>query len=327
MPRPTRIEYEDAYYHVMNRGRRRQTIFHTEAYYLAFLDLLGEAHERFGVVIHGYCLMGNHYHLLLQTPQGNLGRIMRHINGVFTQRFNRLKRTDGTLFRGRYKAILVDEENYLLQLSRYIHRNPVESTSPLVRKLETYRWSSYPAYINHTKSPSWLQREFLYSLMGQRQKYQAYRTYVEAGVDDEIKDFYNRDRTAAVLGDDTFRTWVRESHMQDVDEKAFVAQVFPNTLSIDRIIQLVAKYYKVDATKLTTVVKGPQKGLLARKLAMYLCQQLGGHRLADIMDAFGLSNVGSVSFITTQIRKRRHEDPALAKTVQRLKQYAIKNAT
>lgn len=138
MPRPIRIEYEDAYYHVMNRGRGRQYIFHTEAYYQAFFETLSEACERFALVVHAYCLMGNHYHLLVQTPQGNLGRIMRHINGVYTQRYNRLKRTDGPLFRGRYKAILVDEDSYLLQLSRYIHRNPIEMKQPLVSGLENY---------------------------------------------------------------------------------------------------------------------------------------------------------------------------------------------
>ena len=105
MPRPVRIEYEGACYHVMNRGRGRQPIFRATAYFQAFLETLAEAHERFGVVIHGYCLMGNHYHLLLQTPHGNLGRVMRHMNGVYTQRYNRLKPTDGPLFRGRYKAI------------------------------------------------------------------------------------------------------------------------------------------------------------------------------------------------------------------------------
>ena len=130
MPRPVRIEYEGACYHVMNRGRGRQPIFHTPVYYHAFLETLNDAHERFGVVIHGYCLMGNHYHLLLQTPHGNLGRVMRHINGVYTQRHNRLKPTDGPLFRGRYKAILVEADNYLLQLSRYIHRNPIEGKHP-----------------------------------------------------------------------------------------------------------------------------------------------------------------------------------------------------
>lgn len=90
---------------------------------------------------------------------------------------------------------------------------------------------------------------------------------------------------------------------------------------------MVAEYYKVDTTRLTTVVKGPEKGLMARKLAMYLCQQLGGHRLEDIIQTFGLSNVGSVSFITTQIRQRRHERPEFANAIQRLKHDIIKHAT
>ena len=160
MPRPHRIEYNDAFYHVMNRGRGYQRIFYSPPYCNAFLTTLAETHQRFGVLIHGYCLIGNHYHLLLQTPRGNLDRAMRHINGVYTQRYNRLKHTDGPLFRGRYKAFLVDEDHYLLQLSRYIHRNPVEAKPPLVQSLDTYPWSSYPAYINYTKAPAWLQRDF-----------------------------------------------------------------------------------------------------------------------------------------------------------------------
>ena len=95
MPRPLRIEYENAYYHVMNRGRDRQNIFHGDEYYEAFLLSLSEAHQRFGLQVLCYCLMSNHYHLLVKTPEANLGRAMRHINGVYTQRHNRLKRTDG----------------------------------------------------------------------------------------------------------------------------------------------------------------------------------------------------------------------------------------
>ena len=140
MPRPLRIEYENAYYHVMNRARARQKVFHSEVYYEAFLNTLEEAQQRFSVEILCYCLMGNHYHLLLKTPEANLGRVMRHINGVYTQRHNRLKRTDGPLFRGRYKAICVEEDSYQLQLSRYIHRNPIEAR--LVSELESYNWSS-----------------------------------------------------------------------------------------------------------------------------------------------------------------------------------------
>lgn len=112
MPRKPRLEYEHAFYHVMNRGRRGEMIFHDEKYYQIFIDLLKGVNECFGCMIHCYCLMGNHYHLLLETPHANLSRIMRHINGVYTQAYNRLKNTDGSLFRGRFKSILVDKEAY-----------------------------------------------------------------------------------------------------------------------------------------------------------------------------------------------------------------------
>ncbi|MET1257584.1 transposase, partial [Aliikangiella maris] len=169
MPRPLRIEYEDAYYHVMSRGRDkgRRNIFHSEKFYTAFLETLAEACERFEIVVHA--LMTNHYHLLVQTPLGNLGRAMRHINGVYTQRHNRLKNTDGPLFRGRYKSILVEKDSYLLQLSRYIHRNPIETKRPMVTQLENYPWSSYPAYVNQVESEDWLEREQVYQMLGNKQ--------------------------------------------------------------------------------------------------------------------------------------------------------------
>ncbi len=108
MPRPIRIEYEGAYYHVMNRASARCNVFHGPAYFEAFLKALEKAHQRFGVQIHSYCLMSNHYHLLVKTPEANLGRVMRYVDGVYTQRHNRLKKTDGPLFRGRYKAVCVE---------------------------------------------------------------------------------------------------------------------------------------------------------------------------------------------------------------------------
>ena len=126
MSRPLRIEYADAWDHVMNRGGRYDAIFEDKNDYSAFSELLKEAIDIFHIKVAAFCLMQNHYHLLIQTPEGNISRSMRHINGVYTQRYNRLKRTDGSLFRGRYKAILVDSDAYLLHLSRYIHRNPIE---------------------------------------------------------------------------------------------------------------------------------------------------------------------------------------------------------
>src|ERR1700722_14362351 len=101
MPRPLRLEYEDAWYHVMNRGAGRKDIFKTDEHRNIFLDLLGQANKLFGAEFHAYCLMDNHYHLLIKTPRANLSRIMRHINGIYTQKFNQLLSRDGQLFRGR----------------------------------------------------------------------------------------------------------------------------------------------------------------------------------------------------------------------------------
>ena len=159
MVRPLRVEYEGAYYHVMNRGSGRQQIFQGVKYYEYFLHCLEQAHKRFALETHAYCLMGNHYHLLVRTPRGNLSRAMRHINGVYTQYYNYLKNTDGPLFRGRYKAINLEASSYLLEVSRYIHRNPVETKKPLVIELEKYRWSSYPAYRNLVSCEDWLYKK------------------------------------------------------------------------------------------------------------------------------------------------------------------------
>src|SRR3990167_7924037 len=110
MPRPLRIEYEHAWYHVMNRGAHRQTIFTSNSHRDLFLSLLEEVTSQYQVEIHAYCLMDNHYHLLIRTPLANLSRCMRHLNGVYVQHYNRSTKSDGPLFRGRYKAILVEED-------------------------------------------------------------------------------------------------------------------------------------------------------------------------------------------------------------------------
>src|SRR5690606_39168361 len=129
-----------------------------------------------------------------------------------TQRYNRLKHTDGPLFRGRYKAVLVDADAYLLQVSRYIHRNPIETTKPLVPVLEHYSWSSYPAFIGKQKAPVWLDQEMTYRMLGQRQRQAGYRAFIEAGVDEETARFYTKGNMAAVIGDRVFREQLIENN-------------------------------------------------------------------------------------------------------------------
>jgi len=162
MSRPLRIQYPNAWYHVMNRGRRGEIVFVEGKDYLEFINLLKEASDMWRVRIGAYCLMPNHYHLLIQTPDANLSRCMRHINGVYTQRFNRYHNCDGQLFRGRYKSILVDGDSYLLELLRYIHRNPLRMG--VVKELGSYRWSSHKGFLSSSKKWSWLHKDYFLSM-------------------------------------------------------------------------------------------------------------------------------------------------------------------
>lgn len=174
----------------MNRGAGYHDIYRNDEHRRLFLDLLRELHQTFLVSIHAYCLMDNHYHLLLETPMGNLCRAMRYLNGVYTQRYNRDVRSDGPLFRGRFKAILVDVDAYLLNVSRYIHRNPIEAST--VRKAEKYRWSGYRAYICQIRGPTGLTTHKTFSMIGDRNQVSRYRAFVEAGLDEMTEQFYGK---------------------------------------------------------------------------------------------------------------------------------------
>jgi len=157
MARPLRIEYPGAWYHVLNRGRRREKIFFSQDDYKAFLKLLGECSELFNIEVHSYSLIPNHYHLLIHTLKANLSRSMRHLNGVYTQLMNRKHKTEGSLFRGRFKSILIEKDSYLLELVRYIHRNPYKAK--LEKSIGEYEWSSHRGYMNERERPKWLKTE------------------------------------------------------------------------------------------------------------------------------------------------------------------------
>ena len=127
MARPLRLEFPDALYHVTSRGDRREDNYYADADHQAWLAVLGQVCQRFNWVVYAYCLMSNHYHLLVQTPEGNLSAGMRQLNGVYTQQINRVHGHVGHLFQGRFKAVLVDQESYLLELARYVVLNPVRA--------------------------------------------------------------------------------------------------------------------------------------------------------------------------------------------------------
>ncbi|MDD3656344.1 MAG: transposase [Atribacterota bacterium] len=183
MARPLRIEFPGAVYHITARGNAKQNIFYKESDFANFLTILCKVVKRYHFILHYYCLMYNHYHLLIETPEGNLSRGMRQLNGVYTQYFNKKHQRVGHLFQGRYKAILVEKENYLLELSRYISLNPVRAN--LVQNLEEWNWSAYRQFIGLSNRISCLSTDWILGQFGieRNMAINAYKNFILSGVD------------------------------------------------------------------------------------------------------------------------------------------------
>ena len=182
MSRPLRLEIAGGLYHVTSRGDRRENIYRDDTDRLAWLTILAQTCERYNWRIHAWCQMSNHYHLIIETVEGNLSAGMRQLNGVYTQDTNRRHRLSGHVFQGRYKAILVERESYLLELSRYVVLNPVRAT--MVKYTRQWRWSSYQATIGNEPPPPWLQTDWLLSQFGSQRARQIerYIEFVQQGI-------------------------------------------------------------------------------------------------------------------------------------------------
>ena len=187
MARPLRVLYPGAVYHVTARGNERRAIFEDDVDRHTFLDQLALAVGRHGLVCHGYCLMGNHYHLLVETPRANLPAGMRHLNGCYAGSFNRRRGRVGHLLQGRYKAELVEKHAYLLALIRYIALNPVRSEPPLGAAPEEYKWSSYRYALGLATRPPWLTVDWVLAQFGDDygRARARLRAFVEAGRSEE----------------------------------------------------------------------------------------------------------------------------------------------
>jgi len=212
MARPLRLEYAGALYHVTARGNARQDIFLDDEDRRRFLGVLERVVARFHLVLHAYCMMSNHFHLLVETPEANLSNAVRQLNGVYTQAFNRRHERVGHVLQGRFKAIVVERDSYLLELARYVVLNPVRAR--LTRKPDTYAWSSYRATAGLTSVPPYLSVDWLLSQFG-RQRAAAerkYRAFVAEGIGQEAP--WEQVRGQVLLGRETFVEGL-QSHLQD----------------------------------------------------------------------------------------------------------------
>jgi REP element-mobilizing transposase RayT len=182
MSRPLRIEYPNAIYHITSRGNAQANIFLDHEDRELFLKTLEDVIKRFGWLCHAYCLMDNHYHLMVETPQSNLCSGMRQLNGVYTQRFNRAHQRVGHVFQGRYKSILVERDVYLLELCRYVVLNPVRAK--MVGEANQWSWSSYAATAGLVECPNWLSVRWLLSQFSHLHRADAYARFVVNGMKD-----------------------------------------------------------------------------------------------------------------------------------------------
>ena len=196
MARPLRIEYPGAFYHVISRGNERKAVFRVDSDYELFLETLKEASERFDVLLHAYSLMPNHLHLLIQTKDSNLSQFMKRLLGVYTIRFNRKHKRHGHLFQGRYKALLIDEDSYFLQLSRYIHLNPVKAK--LSANPEDHAWSSM-RYFLKKKGPDFLHMDFTLKSFDNPK---AYHDFVKEGI--QTEESFPKPFAGCFLGSESF---------------------------------------------------------------------------------------------------------------------------
>jgi putative transposase len=200
MSRPLRIEYKNAFYHVIARGARREAIFHCDKDKDRFLEKLGETVEKYKLLVHAYVLMENHYHLLLETPHGNLSESMHYLNASYGNWFRFTYKIAGSVFQGRYKAILAEKDEYLKVWSAYIHLNPVRAG--IVTGPSLYRYSSYPYYSAKIKAPAFLRTRDLLGLFNNRNEYRKYVTaYSKATTPIDPEEIYGKN---SLLGSERF---------------------------------------------------------------------------------------------------------------------------
>src|SRR5918999_92353 len=310
MSRPLRIQYPGAVYHIMNRGRARQLTFVDDTDYRAFLETLAEAHRLWNTEVFAYSLLGNHYHLCLRTPRGNLSRIMRHVDGIYTQRFNRRHRRDGTLFRGRYKAILIDADEYLAAGVRYIHLNAVEVG--LVKMPEAYRWASHQYYFKAKGTPGWLDTKEVIEQIGGRQ---VFHEFVLSGNEPALSDYYQAKRQSPLLGSGRFLDRVRRLGQRSTPEHPRYERRIVQTMP-ERVIDEVMVQYRLAREGLFRAIRGRENE--ARKVALYLIKRCCDRTLPEIADYFGIGSYSTPSWSCRTVAAQMSREKNFRDRVERI---------
>jgi len=293
MARKPRLHFPGAVYHVTLRGNDRQDIFFSDDDRRRFYALLQEGVERFGHKIHAFCLMTNHCHLAIQVGEIPLSRIIQNVSFRYTVWVNKHQQRSGHLFQGRYKAILVDGDAYLLELVRYIHLNPIRAamtTSP-----EEYLWSSHHAYCGAEKL-SWVTTGWILSQFSEHKDVarQQYLKFIYDGLANKLfEDFYQqRPVDNRVMGDERFAAKVLKAANEHLDTK----------IALDQLLSVVSRYYNLTAEQLRAVGK-TRKAVEARAVTALLAQEYGCSTTTELGKIFA-RDVTSLSSAARRLEKR-----------------------
>ncbi|MBJ6725598.1 REP-associated tyrosine transposase [Geomesophilobacter sediminis] len=299
MARPLRIEYPDAFYHVTGRGNERHDIFRNVGDRRKFLSCLQSSNERYLAVIHAYCLMTNHYHLLLQTPLGNLSQVMHHINQAYANYFNVKRKRVGHLFQGRFQAVLVEADSYATELSRYIHLNPVRAD--MVALPEDYPWSSFHGYLDPADCPAWLTTSFILGYFCDRA---AYRKFVHEMMEKKVASPLGNADHFGILGREKFVQEILEEHVWErkMDRDLPTVRGGDRNLSPELIHSVAAEVFSSEPGT-------------ARKAAIFISHCYSGLSLKEIGAYFELSLSG-VTQSSKRFRMRVEREMILREKVE-----------
>jgi len=319
MARPLRLAFAGGVYHVTARGNERKPIVRNDADRARFVDTLAAMVEQYGVLCHAWVLMDNHYHLLLETPTPNLSRAVRHLNGVYTQSFNRRHGRVGHLFQGRFKAIVVEKESYLLELCRYVVLNPVRAG--VVKTPGAYPWSSYRATAGLAAAPAWLTVAWLLEQFGgSRRTAQAqYRTFVAEGIR-QPQTPWEQVVGQIYLGREAFIRRVQEASQRAADPEIPRSQRQPAWLSPEAVLQRVARSYGIAVADLVRPTRRPSE---ARQVALYGLRRWAGEGLNAIARRMGFS-YSAVSRRVSAVAQRLVKDQRFRQRVERLSDVKVK---
>jgi len=311
MARPLRITFPGAFYHITSRGNERKTVFKNQRDRIKFLEYLGTATTRYDARVHVYCLMDNHYHLLLETPSGNLPQVMHHINGAYTTYFNVKHHRSGHLFQGRYKSILIEEDEYAKELSRYIHLNPVRAN--MVSVPNDYEWSSYNQYIGKIKPEKWLVRDFVLGYFGKNysKAQKGYKKFVERLIGKKYENPLKDVIGSVLLGSQDFIHFITDQYLSELKvskDVPAVRSLLP-VLSMQEICITVEKVF------------GNNKKM-TKKVTIYLYRKHTGTTLKTIGNQFGIGD-SAVSQICKRLEARIVQDKSLEKKIEWIEKEAF----